>query len=97
MTDRMNRWVDTTWVSYFSHCCDKIPDLNSLKKERFILGHGLRGFSQLLIGFLSLGVAHQGSESVWKRQLFISGQTGSSYQVKILTPRACALCPTFSN
>jgi hypothetical protein len=26
------------------HCCDKIPEQNSLREERFILAHSFRGF-----------------------------------------------------
>jgi hypothetical protein len=31
-------------------CCDKIPKINNLKEERFILAHGFRGFNSWLLG-----------------------------------------------
>jgi hypothetical protein len=37
-------------VTFFFYHCDKIPDTNNLKKERFILAHGLQGFSPLWWG-----------------------------------------------
>jgi hypothetical protein len=30
-------------ISYFSHCCDQIPDRNNLREEGFILALGFRG------------------------------------------------------
>jgi hypothetical protein len=32
------------FISYFSHCYDKIPDINNLRKDWFILAHGSRYF-----------------------------------------------------
>lgn len=36
------------------HHCDKILDINGLKKERFILVHGFRGFSPWSAGSIAV-------------------------------------------
>jgi hypothetical protein len=39
-------------ISYFYHQCDKIPDRNNLREERFVVAHGFRGFSPWLLGLM---------------------------------------------
>jgi hypothetical protein len=44
----------TTSMGQTLHHCDKIPDINNLREETFILVHGFRGFVQS--GLLVLGL-----------------------------------------
>jgi hypothetical protein len=36
--------------------CDKIPDVNNLQEERFILAHGFRGFGPWSTGSIKMGL-----------------------------------------
>jgi hypothetical protein len=36
------------------HCCDKIPKVNNLGKERLILAHAFRSFSLWSLGHIAL-------------------------------------------
>jgi hypothetical protein len=37
--------VPIFYISYFSHCWDKIHDMNNLREKGFILAHSLRDLS----------------------------------------------------
>jgi hypothetical protein len=49
----------TFCISYFSHCCDnipdKIPDGNNLREERFIFGFQFLGFQSTVLGSIDSG------------------------------------------
>jgi hypothetical protein len=38
-----------TVLASFYYCCDKIPNRNNLREERFIFTHGFKGFSPWLL------------------------------------------------
>jgi hypothetical protein len=39
-------------VSQFSHHCNKKPEKNNLRKEKFVLAHSVRGRFQSMVGWL---------------------------------------------
>jgi hypothetical protein len=47
--------VQTKKLCYFSCFCDKMPDINNLKEEIFILAHDFKGFSPWSLGSVFLG------------------------------------------
>jgi hypothetical protein len=47
--------VQTRKLCYFSCFCDKMPDINNLKEEIFILAHDFKGFSPWSLGSVFLG------------------------------------------
>jgi hypothetical protein len=58
------------YVLFLCHC-DKIPDRNDLREERFILVHRFKGFSPWLLGPVSLGRTSWGLECMVEEVLHL--------------------------
>jgi hypothetical protein len=84
---------------------DKISDIKSLKKERFILAHGFREFNPGLLGSvdsrlcLSSVAEHHGSRSMWAKRMFTPRSRGKKRpeaSLSYLLPRPRPHFPMFS-